>query len=158
MTGRARIIAFGYPLVEAVTAYAVAQWIGWPWMLVLLLAGIPAGFAVMRNAGDAAVRDMARAQAGQVAGDPGRHAMAFVAGLLITVPGFWTDLLGVLLLIPPTRRLFTRRAQRWLDTRFTTVRMPGVRYPGAAGGTWPGEVIEGTVVASEDDAGDPNSR
>lgn len=157
---RTRLLVFGYPLLEVATAYLVAVWIGWGWMLLLLLAGIPAGFAVMRNAGDAAMRDVRAAQAAgdQAAGmpvagaprDPGRHAMAFVAGLLIAVPGFWTDLVGLLLLLPPTRRLFSRRAQGWIDGRVTTVRMPGVRYPS-------GDVVQGTVIR-EHDEGPPAPR
>lgn len=138
MTFRQRLLLFGYPLLEVATAYLVAVWIGWPWMLLLLLAGIPAGFAVMRNAGDSALRDL---QAGGATTE--RHATAFVAGLLIAIPGFWTDLVGVLLLVPPTRRLFTRRTRGWLDRRFTTVRMPGVRYPG-------GDVVQGTVIRVDD--------
>lgn len=143
MSLRARLLVFGYPLLEVATAYLVAVWIGWGWMFLLLLAGIPAGFAVMRNAGDAALRDLQRAQAGGVAPQPGRHATAFVAGLLILIPGFWTDLLGVLLLIPFSRRLFTRRGQSWLDSRVTTVRMPGVRFPAA-------DVVQGTVIYPDD--------
>lgn len=142
MSYRTRLLVFGYPLLEVATAYLVAVWIGWGWMLLLLLAGIPAGFAVMRNAGDAAMRDVQRAQAAGGTVDPGRHATAFVAGLLIAIPGFWTDLLGVLLLLPPTRRLFSRRGRAWLDSRVTTVRMPGVRYPG-------GDVIQGTVIRTD---------
>lgn len=143
MRMRTRLLVFGYPLLEVATAYLVALWLGWGWMLLLLLAGIPAGFAVMRNAGDAAVRDLRAAQSAGLPGDPGRHATAFVAGLLIAVPGFWTDLIGLLLLLPPTRRLFSRRAQGWLDARVTTVRMPGVRYPS-------GDVVQGTVIRPED--------
>ncbi len=51
MTLRARLLLFGYPLLEVATAYAIAMWIGWGWMLLLLVAGIPVGFAFMRNAG-----------------------------------------------------------------------------------------------------------
>lgn len=148
MSLRARLLVFGYPLLEVATAYLVARWLGWGWMLLLLLIGIPAGFAVMRNAGDAAMRELQAAQAGGRPVDPGRHATAFVAGLLIAIPGFWTDLVGVLLLLPPTRRLFTRRTRMWLDGRFTTVRMPGVRYPS-------GDVIQGTVIRSDENGETP---
>ncbi len=151
MSLRARLLVFGYPLLEVATAYLVALWIGWGWMLLLLLAGIPAGFAVMRNAGDSAMRDLRAASASGTVVEPGRHATAFVAGLLIAIPGFWTDLAGVLLLLPPTRRLFSRRAQGWLDARVTTVRMPGVRYPA-------GDVVQGTVIHPEKTEGPPAPR
>ena len=37
---RRRLLVYGFPLLEIVTAYAVAQLIGWGWMLLLLIAGI----------------------------------------------------------------------------------------------------------------------
>lgn len=137
---RRRLLIFGFPLLEIVTIYVVAQWIGWLWTFLLLLVGIPAGFALMRNAGDAALRD---AMAAQQSGRPvevSRHALAFVGGVLIAIPGFWTDLLGLLLVIPLTQRLFRTRARRWFEGRFTSVRMPGIRFPGG------GDVIQGTVI------------
>ncbi len=142
---RRRLLIFGYPLLEIATVYVVAQLIGWPWTLLLLLAGIPAGFAVMRNAGDAALRDAVSAQQAGRPVEVSRHALGFVGGVLIAIPGFWTDLLGLLLVIPLTQRLFRSRARKWFEARFTSVRMPGIRYPGG------GEVIQGTVIYPDDE-------
>lgn len=139
MTLRWRLLVFGYPLLELVTLYLVAQWIGWGWALLLILAGFPVGFAVMRSAGESAARALQRADGG--APDAG-HAFTFLAGLLIAIPGFWTDLAGILLLVPPVRRLLQRRSRGWIETRFTTLRVPGTRYPGYGAG----DVIQGTVI------------
>jgi UPF0716 protein FxsA len=144
MTLRSRLLVFGYPLLEVATAYAIAVWIGWGWMLLLLLIGFPIGFAIMRNAGDAAARDLEAAQRTGAAVDPGRHALTLVGGLLIMIPGFWSDLLGILLAIPLTQRLFRSRARTWFESRATFVRMPGVRYPG-------GDVVQGTVIYPDND-------
>lgn len=139
---RQRLLIFGYPLLEFATAYVVALWIGWGWTILLLLVGIPAGLAVMRNAGDAALQEVVRAnRTGQPVVDSGRHALTFVGGLLIAIPGFWTDLLGLLLVIPVTQRLFRSRSRGWLEKRFTVVQMPGIRFPYAGG-----DVVEGTVI------------
>jgi len=145
MTLRARLLFFGYPLLEVATAYAIALWIGWGWMLLLVLAGIPVGFALMRNAGDAALVDMQRAAETGLEPDASRYGLSFVGGLLIAIPGFWTDLVGILLAIPLTQRLFRQGARTWLSSRFTSVRMPGVHYPGA------GDVVQGTVIRVEED-------
>lgn len=138
-TFRGRLLLFGYPLLELVTAYLVALWIGWGWMLVLILAGFPIGFAIMRRAGEAAMRDAARSAE---TGEPvsARPALTFVGGLLFLVPGFWTDLLGLLMVVPVTQRLFLRHASTWTSARFTTVRMPGIHYPAE------GDVVQGTVI------------
>ncbi|MBI1350846.1 MAG: hypothetical protein GC156_06990 [Actinomycetales bacterium] len=152
MTFRSRLLLFGYPLLEVATAYAVAVWIGWGWMLLLLLLGFPVGFAIMRNAGDAALADAQQAATTGQQPDAGRHALTFVGGVLIMIPGFWSDLVGLLLAIPVTQRLFRERARSWLTARVPTLRMPGVRYPG-------GDVVQGTVVHREDprdDEGGPS--
>lgn len=149
---RRRLLIFGFPLLEIATAYLVALAIGWGWMLLLLIAGIPAGFAIMRNAGDAAMRDAVAAQKAGTPIDAGRHALGFVGGVLIAIPGFWTDLIGLLLVIPLTQRLFRARARRWFEGRFTAVRMPGIRFPAE------GEVIEGTVIYRDDDPPQPTTR
>ncbi len=158
MSLRGRLLLFGYPLLEVATAYLVALAIGWGWMLLLLVIGIPIGFALMRNAADAAMAELvATQQEAQRTGQPpavtdgGRHALAFVGGLLIAIPGFWTDLLGLLLVVPLTQRLFRSRSRRWFESRFTAVRMPGVHYPSATGYADGPDVIRGTVIRREDE-------
>ncbi len=150
---RRRLLLIGYPLLECVTIYLVAQWIGWGWTFLLLLAGIPVGFAFMRNAGDAALRDIVAASNEGTQVDASRHTLSFVGGLLVAIPGFWSDLLGLLLVFPPTQRLFRSRARSWVSARFTTVRVPGVHNPG-------GDVIQGAVIHStvvpDDEAGPPS--
>jgi UPF0716 protein FxsA len=141
-------VFFGYPLLEVATAYLVAQLLGWGWMLLLLVVGIPVGFALMRNAGDAAMRDMATATGTGQSVDSSRHALSFVGGLLIAIPGFWTDLVGLLLVLPLTQRLFRKRLRTWFAERLTVVHMPGVRYPG-------GDVVQGTVIQRDDTPAPP---
>lgn len=144
---RMRALLLGYPLVELITAYAVAQWIGWGWTILLLIVGFPVGFAIMRNAGQAAMVDLQRAADTGGQPDQGRHAVTMLGGVLVAVPGFWTDLIGLLLIVPPIQRLVRSRAQRWLDARMTTLRMPGVYNPqGFAGG----DIVPGTVIHVED--------
>ncbi|MGH3420852.1 MAG: FxsA family protein, partial [Streptosporangiaceae bacterium] len=55
------------------------------------------------------------------------------AGVLVVVPGFVSDLFGLLLLLPPTRALVRRRILR------SASRHTPARYA-------PGEVVEGEVV------------
>lgn len=149
-TFRGRLMLLGFPLLEIVTIYLVAQLIGWGWTFLLLLAAIPVGFAVMRNAGDGAMRDLAQSAQTGVAVDASRHTLTFVGGLLIMIPGFWTDLMGALLAIPLTQRLFHKRTRGWIEKRFTTVRVPGTHYPG-------GDVIQGTVIQREEPGPRPDA-
>ncbi|GAA3885195.1 hypothetical protein GCM10022243_57520 [Saccharothrix violaceirubra] len=77
------------------------------------------------------------------------------AGLLIVVPGFLSDLAGLFLLFPPTRRLVSRRLARGAERRAATITL-NQRYgrPPTSGGV----VIDGDVVdvRADDHDGRPN--
>jgi UPF0716 protein FxsA len=48
--------------------------------------------------------------------------LILLAGVLLVVPGFVTDVVGLLLLLPPTRALARRMAQRRMNVRVEQVR------------------------------------
>ena len=142
----ARVAVFGYPLAELLAAMLVASLIGWGWTLLLVVAGIPAGMAIMRNAGEASFAAMrVAARTGHLPADAGgSHALQFLAGLLIAVPGFITDIAGLLLLIPPVQRLIGRR----IGARIV-VAGGGATF--ATGDVVPGSVVEDTTPAGTGD-------
>ena len=149
-----KVLLVAYPIVEVATVIVVAQWIGWGWTLLLVVIGIPVGIGIMRNAGGAAMADLREAAVtGVPPTEQGRHATTMLAGGLIAVPGFWTDLLGLLLLVPPTRGMFRARAGAWINARMATLRMPGVYDPRG----FSGDVIQGTVIRTDDAPSDPHS-
>ncbi len=140
---RTRLLVFGYPALELLTAWAVASLIGWDAVLLIVIGSVLAGILVMRAAGRAAFRTWnAAARTGTLPeGDPGRHALMFLAGLLIAIPGLWTTLTGVLLLLPPVQALLRPRFARWFGVQ------PGrvvVRRYGT------GDVVQGTVISEPD--------
>jgi len=155
VTTRTRAALLAYPLIELTTAYLVALWIGWGWTLLLLVAGVPLGLALMRNAGAAAMDDLQRAAASGDAPDQGRHAVGLLGGLLVAIPGFWTDLFGLALFLPPIGALVRRRAGSWAQGRMTTMRMPGVYDPRRFGPETGGDVVQGTVIHVEDLRSEP---
>jgi UPF0716 protein FxsA len=63
-------------------------------------------------------------------------------GAFLITPGFITDILGFLLLIPPTRSLFRRSLQRRLEVR--AVGSVGRRYQRG-----PGDYVDGTATEHE---------
>ena len=115
-----------YPAMEIIALVAVIQLVGWFWALILLAAGFLAGVLVMRLAGANAFRALTNAEArmrgvdvqgpdgttqrvqqppsaasiAQARQEVGASSMLFLAGILLAVPGFISDLLGLLLLIP----------------------------------------------------------
>ena len=102
----------------------------------------------MSRAGRSAFSSMREAsRAGRLPdGSAGTHALAFLAGALIAVPGLWTDLAGALLLLPPVQRRVARRYGPRV-TAFTST-AGGLRPPSF--GT--SDVIRGTVIHTEGNA------
>lgn len=145
MTWRVRLLVFGYPLAELVVIWLMAMWIGWGWTLLLLVLGIPLGIGIMRNAGASALREAQEAIAQGRSMRPG-PAVAFLGGLLVAIPGFLTDIVGLALVLPVTRRLAISMGGGWLAARAVALRVPGMRTPG--------DVIPGTVIRPEEPPGD----
>jgi UPF0716 protein FxsA len=125
-----RLLLFGYPLAEILTAMAVAAQIGWTWTLVLLAIGIPIGWSITKRAG---ARILSEMQQTLTRGTLPPQGLSVLAGLLITIPGFLTDILGGVLLIPGV--------QRSVSTRW---RLPGT-----------GTVVQGVVIVHEESGGGP---
>ena len=108
-----------WPVAELFVAIEVAQAIGVLATVVLLIISWPLGLWLVRTEGRAAWR---RLQAAVAAGRmPTREvvegALVLVGGALLIVPGFITDVLGLLLLLPPTRWLAGVGIQRNFRSR-----------------------------------------
>lgn len=102
------------PLIEIAGFVIVGSEIGVLWTIALVIASSIAGSVLMRYQGLGVLR---RAQAEMEAGrDPGRElangAMILLAGLLLLIPGFVTDIFGILLFLPPVRGLAWRAMRR----------------------------------------------
>jgi UPF0716 protein FxsA len=114
------LLLFLWPVAELLVIIEVAQAIGVLYTFVLLLAGIPLGSWALRSQGAAVWRRMSAAAA--TGSPPGRHvvdgALVVAGGTLLIIPGFITDLLGVLLLLPPSRALIRTLVVRNFNSRF----------------------------------------
>jgi UPF0716 protein FxsA len=102
---------FGLPLAEIALFIVIGGAIGvWPTLLWVVASGL-AGVALMRRAGAGTIRSVSAAMDGLQ--DPARPlaegSVRIAAGLLIAMPGFLTDALGLLLLLPGVRAVLLRR-------------------------------------------------
>ncbi len=98
---RAVLIAFGLiPLIEIALFVIVGRWIGvWATLGLVVLAAV-AGSLILRNRGLAAAQGLRRFNGLQpIAGE----ALIAVAAVLLILPGFLTDIVGLALLTPPIR-------------------------------------------------------
>jgi UPF0716 protein FxsA len=104
-------------LVEMATFFWVQSWIGLGWALSLAIATALIGSFLVRRAG-LSVMDRFRSRVND-GGLPTRElsdgATVLVSGAFLISPGFITDILGFLLLLPPIRG----QIYRVLSRRFT---------------------------------------
>jgi UPF0716 protein FxsA len=100
-------LLLGLPIAELVVIVLAGDWLGAGPTLALLLAAAVAGVLILRRHGPAAarrVRDALRRGETPVA-EAFDTAAIFLAGVLLIVPGFITDLVALVLLLPPARAL-----------------------------------------------------
>ena len=102
------------PLAELAVLIAVGDWIGLVPTLVLLLVVSVAGAWLAKREGLAAWRrfQLALAEGRMPTDEVADGAMILLAGALLLTPGFLSDVIGVLLLLPPTRAMARRLAPR----------------------------------------------
>jgi UPF0716 protein FxsA len=115
------------PIAELYVIIQVGQLIGiWP-TLLLLLADAVLGSMLLRHEGRSAWRRFNEALAARRF--PGREvadgALIIVGGTLLLAPGFITDIVGIFLLLPPTRALSRRVLKRFTIGRFAVVGVSG---------------------------------
>ena len=155
------ILLIVVPAVEIFVIVQVVQAIGFALTLLLLIAGAILGSYVMRRAGASwwrALRGRVEAADGTVVagqrpdGRAAAHAaLLFLAGLLIFLPGFITDAVGLVLLLPPVRAGLQAATAAWFVRRFTSVAGPG----GVRIWTRSDRVVRGDVVRGDVDGEDP---
>jgi UPF0716 protein FxsA len=107
----ARRIALGLlllPVAEVALIVAAIALVGAAWTLGAMLATSVAGGLLLRYAGRGKIaRFQATVAGGKTAAiaASGEAFFVVIAGILLLIPGFITDLLGILLLVPRVRRM-----------------------------------------------------
>ncbi len=172
MGQRVRVLAGLWALAEVVVFVLVAGWIGVGWTLLATLATTALGWALLARQGARALgelRERARQRrpSGRAVGDAGLIA---VGGVLMVLPGFLGDVVGLLCLLPPTRFLVRGLLGRAVASRLPVglrgpVRVRSARAEEPLGGPFGTGahasgfgrplVIEGEVVREERSPGTP---
>jgi UPF0716 protein FxsA len=129
------------PLVELYVIIQVGEAIGVWWTLALLLADSILGSVLMRSQGRSAWRrfQLAVSESRVPAREVLDGVLVIFGGAFLLTPGFVTDIIGVFLLLPPTRALVRRGLVRRLVPRMV---VSSVQRRGGAD-------VEGTAVEVE---------
>ncbi len=114
------LIPIVWLLAELFVAIQIANAIGVLYTVLLLIVSWPLGAWALRSQGGAAWRRLGAAVA--EGRSPGREVLdgvlILIGGLLLIVPGFISDVLGLCALASPTRALLRGRLARHLHSRF----------------------------------------
>jgi len=102
------VIILLMPILEIAGFIVVGKAIGlWPTLALIMLTSM-LGLIILRNGGLRVVRNLQNA--GRTGNQPAEAlvsgGMRVIAGILLFVPGFITDIIGLLMLVPAVRGFF----------------------------------------------------
>lgn len=127
------------PIAELYVIIQVGEAIGVVPTLLLLLLDAILGSLLLKHQGRGAWRRFNEALAQRRF--PGKEVadglLIVIGGTLLLAPGFLTDIVGIFLLVPPTRAIARAVLKRFTIGRFTVVGM-GAGGAGGFGGGGPG--------------------
>ncbi len=123
------------PIAELYVIIQVGEAIGlWP-TLILLLADALLGSFLLKHQGRSAWRRFNQALAERRF--PGKEVadgvLIIIGGTLLLAPGFLTDIVGIFLLVPPTRAIARSIMRRFTIGRFAVVGVPGGAFGSSRG-------------------------
>ncbi|QCQ91112.1 FxsA family protein [Rhodococcus sp. SGAir0479] len=137
-----------YVVVEVGALIWVGSMVGVLWTVLLLIAGSAIGLVLVKSQWRAVMDGFRRATRGEAspAGAVADGAMVAAGSVLMFVPGLVTSVLGLLMLLPPTRWAL-RPLVVLLAGKRAAVTLTGVEFATrAAGARRGGAVIDGEVV------------
>jgi UPF0716 protein FxsA len=140
------------PIVEVFVFIEVGLAIGWIAATGVLVGTSLLGVPLLRVQGRSALRrvSLAVSESRPAGGAALDGALRFLGCILLVVPGFVTDALGALLLLPPTRAL----ARRWVSRRYAgrvmSFAAAAARFGPRDRVVWPADV-ESTAVEDDRD-------
>ncbi|MEV7503573.1 FxsA family membrane protein [Streptomyces sp. NPDC093018] len=142
----------GWLVLEIWLLTLVAGAAGGMTVFLLLVAGVVAGSVVIKRAGRRAFQNLNESL--QQGGSPKRgegNGLTMLGGLLLIIPGMISDVLGLLLLLPPVQKAVSRLAENTFEKRLRAA------APGSLGDAFQqarmhrpdGKVVQGEVIRED---------
>jgi UPF0716 protein FxsA len=113
------LVLIGWPIIEIAVFIQVGEAIGVLYTILLFLAAGAFGLMLLRAEGlSLLMRAQRQMNEGVVPVNEAFDALCLVAGgVLLILPGFVTDIVALLLLLPPVRMALRRLLVHWVDGR-----------------------------------------
>ena len=136
------VLLVSLPIFEVWLLIQVGYQIGlWPTLAILVVEAVLGGWLMRREGGRAWHALTVAFGTGKVpTGELANAALVLVGGLLLMLPGFTTDVIGFLFLLPMTRPLARKLVAFFVARRISRLGLARVSPLGR------GEVIEGETV------------
>lgn len=111
------VVLIVVPAIEIFGLIMASRWIGgWPTFLLVLITGFAGAFLAKKEGTKALQAIRYEWSYGQVPAKPIVDAiLVFAGGILLLTPGFFTDLLGLTMVLPYTRPWLSGRVLYWLQ-------------------------------------------
>jgi len=146
------LLLIGVPAAEVFVFIEVGLAIGWLPVVLLLLGTSVLGARLLRIQGRSAIERVSLAVSEHRAPAPTAidGALGFLGAGLLVLPGFITDALGALLMLPPSRTLMRRWLSRHYAGRVIGFVATAGRFASGNAGGRPADV-DSTAVEHEPD-------
>lgn len=120
------IVAF--PVIEIIILLLSGKVIGfWATLFTLLLMGIVGAYLAKQQGLETLRRAQAQMNVGQLPGNEMINGLCImIGGILLVLPGFITELAGLLLILPPTRKLCKPLLMRWITKKINKNKNKGI--------------------------------
>lgn len=110
-------------MISALEVYGfilMSSWIGgWDTFLLLLLTGVIGAVIVRYEANQVWADAQKQMQSGQIPGRAAVDGLCIAAGgILLLTPGFFTDIMGFILVFPLTRPLYRYYLLKWIEKKW----------------------------------------
>lgn len=107
------------PIVELWGIFQVGSWIGgWNTFFILILMGVAGAYLARAEGRRVWVEAQRQMQAGQIPGQTLLDGLCVLAGgILLLMPGFISDIVGITLLIPASRTYYRQIMLQWIEKR-----------------------------------------
>lgn len=128
------------PPAEVMLGIKLSREFGLGWVLAGLLAGVVLGSLLMRLRGQVFFqRALAAMQRQEMPAEELVGGIAwYVAGALLIFPGFISDVLALVVLLPPVRRRVLARFRRMAEERLVRMQGASAAFQWSAQGGWQG--------------------
>ncbi|MER5406575.1 FxsA family membrane protein [Streptomyces sp. NPDC002769] len=126
-------------------------------VLLLLVAGFVLGSVIVKRAGRRAFRNLSetlqqqQSGAAPTSGGGDGNGLMMLGGLLLMLPGLLSDVVGLLLLIPPVQKALSRHTERAIERKIREAAPGSVRdaFQQARIHRPDGKVVQGEVIRDD---------